>query len=230
MGETKLREGYTTGACATAATKAALTALITGIPQTETTIYLPVGRWVTFAVERCEIVDNRATAAVIKDGGDDPDATHGAEIVSTVSWIEDHRIELDGGEGVGRVTKPGLPVSVGEAAINPVPRKMIIEAARDVLQQYGRVGGIRIVISVPKGEEIAKKNVKCPTWHYRWHFYFRNARHRCPFFNICLSSKYCSGDSSSQSDGLSSCRHNDRRKKRKVCDEAISSSARGSVY
>jgi cobalt-precorrin-5B (C1)-methyltransferase len=159
MEETKLREGYTTGACATAATKAALTALITGIPQTETTIYLPVGRWVTFAVQRCEMVGNRATAVVIKDGGDDPDATHGAEIVSTVSWIEDHRIELDGGEGVGRVTKPGLPVSVGEAAINPVPRKMIIETARDVLQQYGRLGGIRIVISVPKGEEIAKKTL-----------------------------------------------------------------------
>ncbi|WP_027409801.1 cobalt-precorrin-5B (C(1))-methyltransferase [Anoxybacillus tepidamans] len=154
-----LREGYTTGACATAATKAALTALITGVPQTEATIYLPIGRWVTFAVERCQINGGSATAAVIKDGGDDPDATHGAEIISTVSWTTGDDIELDGGEGVGRVTKPGLPVPIGEAAINPVPRKMMMETADYVLKQYGVERGIRIVISVPNGEEIAKKTL-----------------------------------------------------------------------
>lgn len=154
-----LREGYTTGACATAATKAALTALITGIRQTEATIYLPVGRWATFAIESCEIGGASAAATVIKDGGDDPDATHGAAIVSTVSWAEQPGIHLDGGKGVGRVTKPGLPVPVGEAAINPVPRKMICEAAREVLEQYSVSRGVNVIISVPGGEEIAKKTL-----------------------------------------------------------------------
>lgn len=159
MGEKQLREGYTTGACATAATKAALTALITGIPQTEANIYLPVGRWVTFSIEHCDLQASSATAVVIKDGGDDPDATHGASIVATVSWTNKTGIELDGGEGVGRVTKPGLPVPVGEAAINPVPRKMITETAREVLNQYEITNGVRIVISVPNGAEIAKKTL-----------------------------------------------------------------------
>lgn len=154
-----LREGYTTGACATAATKAALTALITGIRQTEATIYLPVGRKVTFAIEACEIHGESAKATVIKDGGDDPDATHGAAIVSTVSWAEQPGIHLDGGKGVGRVTKSGLPVPVGEAAINPVPRKMIHETAHEVLEQYGISRGVNVIISVPNGEEIAKKTL-----------------------------------------------------------------------
>ncbi|MCZ0755106.1 cobalt-precorrin-5B (C(1))-methyltransferase [Anoxybacillus sp. J5B_2022] len=159
MGEKQLREGYTTGACATAATKAALTALITGIPQAEAKIYLPVGRWVTFSVERCDIQADSATAVVMKDGGDDPDATHGASIVATVSWTDGTDVELDGGEGVGRVTKPGLPVPIGEAAINPVPRKMMMEVAHQILEQYGIERGVRIVISVPNGAEIAKKTL-----------------------------------------------------------------------
>ncbi|AMX83534.1 cobalt-precorrin-5B (C(1))-methyltransferase [Geobacillus subterraneus] len=154
-----LREGYTTGSCATAATKAALTALITGRVQTEATIRLPIGRAVTFSVQSCTYDGSTATAAVVKDGGDDPDATHGALIVSTVSWASSSGVHLDGGEGVGRVTKPGLPVPVGEAAINPVPRKMIRETAKEVLEQYGIDRGVNIVISVPGGEEIAKKTL-----------------------------------------------------------------------
>ncbi len=155
----KLREGYTTGACATAATKAALIALITGEEQSETTIYLPVKRFASFQIERCEINMEMATASIIKDAGDDPDATHGALIVSEVSWSDEPRIILDGGTGVGRVTKEGLPVPVGEAAINPVPRKMILKTAEDVLKMNGIKKGIKIVISVPDGEEIAKKTL-----------------------------------------------------------------------
>ncbi|MFX3623850.1 MAG: cobalt-precorrin-5B (C(1))-methyltransferase [Ectobacillus sp.] len=157
--EKKLREGYTTGACATAAAKAALTALITGEEQTEATIYLPIKRFATFHLENCEVTGETGAASIMKDAGDDPDATHGALIVATVSWAEKRGIALDGGVGVGRVTKPGLPVPVGEAAINPVPRKMICETAAAVLQEYGIDKGIKIVISVPDGEEIAKKTL-----------------------------------------------------------------------
>ncbi|PLT33180.1 cobalt-precorrin-5B (C(1))-methyltransferase [Bacillus sp. V5-8f] len=155
----KLREGYTTGSCATAATKAALTALITGEEQTEATIYLPVKRFATFQIESCDLTGKMATASVIKDAGDDPDATHGALIISEVSWSGEPGISLDGGIGVGRVTKPGLPVPVGEAAINPVPRKMIAETAEAVLKEFGIEKGIKIVISVPDGEEMAKKTL-----------------------------------------------------------------------
>lgn len=155
----KLREGFTTGACATAAVKAALTALITGEHQTEATIYLPVGRFVTFQVTECLKDEKSAIATVIKDAGDDPDVTHGAKLVATVSWIEEKQILLDGGEGVGRVTKPGLPVPVGEAAINPIPRKMIMSVAEEVLKQFRIHRGVKIIISVPNGEEMAEKTL-----------------------------------------------------------------------
>lgn len=154
-----LRHGYTTGSCATATTKAALIALITQEPQREATIRLPIGEDVTFQMESCEFSPEKATAATIKDGGDDPDATHGALILSTVEWSDEPGIILDGGVGIGRVTKPGLPVPIGEAAINPVPRKMIRETAQAVLDEYGIERGIKIVISVPAGEEIAKKTL-----------------------------------------------------------------------
>lgn len=154
-----LRHGYTTGSCATATAKAALTALILQERQTEATIRLPIGEVVTFEIVRCDYAADRAEAETIKDGGDDPDATHGARIIAEVSWRAEPGIELDGGIGVGRVTKPGLPVPVGEAAINPVPRKMIREAVASVLEQYEIGRGIKVVISVPDGEEIAKKTL-----------------------------------------------------------------------
>lgn len=154
-----LRHGYTTGSCAAAATKAALTALITQEQQREAAIRLPIGQDVTFQVETCTYSRESAMAGIVKDGGDDPDATHGALIVSSVAWQDEPGIVLDGGVGVGRVTKPGLPVPIGEAAINPVPRKMIVEAAQAVLNQYELERGIKIVISVPDGEEIAKKTL-----------------------------------------------------------------------
>ncbi|OEH93120.1 cobalt-precorrin-5B (C(1))-methyltransferase [Bacillus solimangrovi] len=154
-----LREGYTTGACATAATKAAITALITGEVQEEVTIYLPVKRFATFTIESCELSANCVQVSIKKDAGDDPDVTHGASIVSTVQWVNETGVHLDGGEGVGRVTKPGLPVEVGLAAINPVPRKMILGVASEVLEQFNIQKGIQIVISVPNGEQIAEKTL-----------------------------------------------------------------------
>jgi cobalt-precorrin-5B (C1)-methyltransferase len=151
-----LRHGYTTGSCATAATKAAMLALIGQKTQTEVTIKLPIGQEVAFSIVSCEFSPDSATAGVIKDGGDDPDATHGALILSTVSWSVGSGVEIDGGVGVGRATKPGVPVPVGEAAINPVPRQMIREAAEELLEGES---GVRVVISVPEGEEIAKKTL-----------------------------------------------------------------------
>ena len=155
----EMRSGYTTGACATATTKAALITLITGEPQMESTIYLPVGKFATFGMESCVIESDYAEAGTIKDAGDDPDATHGALIISTVSWSDTPGITLDGGIGVGRVTKDGLPVPVGEAAINPVPRKMILETAEEVLKTHNITKGITIIISVPDGEKIAEKTL-----------------------------------------------------------------------
>jgi cobalt-precorrin-5B (C1)-methyltransferase len=155
-----LRHGYTTGACATAAAKAALIALIEQENQTASTIRIPAGLEVTFELARCEYDPSRGLAEVIKDGGDDPDATHGARIISEVYWSEKPGVEIDGGIGVGRVTKPGLPVEVGQAAINPVPRRMLREAAEDVLNRYEISGrGVRIIVSVPDGEQIAKKTL-----------------------------------------------------------------------
>ncbi|GAB6254967.1 MULTISPECIES: cobalt-precorrin-5B (C(1))-methyltransferase [Bacillaceae] len=155
----QMRHGYTTGACSTAVTKAALTALITGDALEEATISLPIGRDATFTIEKYEISENAVSAETIKDAGDDPDATHLAHIISTVSWSDAPGIILDGGTGVGRVTKPGLPVPVGEAAINPVPRKMILTTVQQTLEEFKINRGVKVVISVPAGEEIAKKTL-----------------------------------------------------------------------
>lgn len=155
----QMRHGYTTGACSTAATKAALISLITGEVQEQATIHLPVGRDATFKMEKCVIKEDAVRAETIKDAGDDPDATHQALIVSTVSWMDTSGIILDGGVGVGRVTKPGLPVPVGEAAINPVPRKMILTTVQRTLEEFQIDRGVKVVISVPDGEEMAKKTL-----------------------------------------------------------------------
>ncbi|MGD8189569.1 cobalt-precorrin-5B (C(1))-methyltransferase [Brevibacillus ginsengisoli] len=155
----ELRHGYTTGACAAAATKAALTALILQEYQESSCIRIPIGTDVTFTIVQCEYTEEMAEAGVIKDGGDDPDATHGALILSKVTWRDEPGIKLDGGIGVGRVTKPGLPVPVGEAAINPVPRQMILQEVESLLGQFELDRGLEVIISVPNGEEIAKKTL-----------------------------------------------------------------------
>jgi cobalt-precorrin-5B (C1)-methyltransferase len=154
-----LRTGYTTGTTATAATKGALYALISGKPADYVTVSLPKGRTASLKIAwtRREF-DGRVTCAAIKDGGDDPDATHGAEICSTVSFGErPNEINIDGGKGVGRVTKPGLGLEIGSAAINPIPMKMLEQAVREVAKDQLKSQGIKVIISVPNGEEIAKK-------------------------------------------------------------------------
>ncbi|HEX2169046.1 MAG TPA: cobalt-precorrin-5B (C(1))-methyltransferase [Nitrososphaera sp.] len=154
-----LRTGYTTGTTATAATKGALYALISGKPADYVTVSLPKGRTASLKIAwtRREF-DGRVTCAAIKDGGDDPDATHGAEICSTVSFGErPNEINIDGGKGVGRVTKPGLGLEIGSAAINPIPMKMLEQAVREVAKDQLESQGIKVIISVPNGEEIAKK-------------------------------------------------------------------------
>jgi cobalt-precorrin-5B (C1)-methyltransferase len=154
-----LRTGYTTGTTATAATKAALYALITGKPTEQVTVSLPKDRMATLRIAWTKSEnDGKVTCAAIKDGGDDPDATHGAEICSTVSFTKDtNHVHIDGGNGVGRVTKPGLGLEIGKAAINPTPMKMLEQAVREVASHLLQNQGIDVVISVPNGEEMAKK-------------------------------------------------------------------------
>jgi cobalt-precorrin-5B (C1)-methyltransferase len=151
-----LRTGWTTGTCASAAAKAAATLLATGQPQPVVDVALPSGRRVTFATARCELVgDARAEAVVVKDAGDDPDATHGAHLTATVTWRGEPGLDLEGGVGVGVVTKPGLGLEVGGPAINPVPRAMIEQAVAEAVDLAER--GVRVVISVPDGERMARK-------------------------------------------------------------------------
>lgn len=150
-----LRRGWTTGACATAATKAALTALVTGRFPDPVEITLPKGQQVAFALALEELGDGWARAGIIKDAGDDPDVTHGCTVVAKVRRRASG-VVFKAGEGVGTVMRPGLPVAVGEPAINPVPRQMM-EA---VVAALG--GGAEIEISIPGGAALAEK-----TWNGR---------------------------------------------------------------
>jgi cobalt-precorrin-5B (C1)-methyltransferase len=156
-----LRTGYTTGTTATAATNGALYALITGKPMERVTVSLPKGGTATLKIAwtKSENNDGKVTCAALKDGGDDPDATHGAEICSTVSFNNNYagHINIEGGKGVGRVTKPGLGLEIGKAAINPTPMKMLEQAVRQVASEQLKNQGVDVVISVLRGEEIAKK-------------------------------------------------------------------------
>lgn len=153
---TALRTGWTTGACATAAAKAAVTALVTGVSQRKVEIGLPAGRRVTFEVARCDVTPAEwAEAVVVKDAGDDPDVTHGAELTATVTWRPEPGLRLDGGPGVGTVTRPGLGLKVGGPAINDTPRRMIGQAVAEVVDLTEV--GVRVVISVPRGEIMARK-------------------------------------------------------------------------
>jgi cobalt-precorrin-5B (C1)-methyltransferase len=157
---TTLRPGYTTGACATAATKGALCALIYQRHFPTATIRLPIGQDVTFTLHSCTYTADAGYSSVIKDAGDDPDVTHLAEICARVTWSERPGVHLARGVGVGLVTKKGLPVPVGEPAINPVPRQMLIDTVHEVLAGAPRtLRGVTVEISVPNGEELAKKTL-----------------------------------------------------------------------
>ena len=161
----RLRSGYTTGACAAAAAKAAaITAQSGKAPETVELIF-PDGSKHSFKVHQAEVTKDSGIASIIKDAGDDPDVTNHAEIVATVKIGTDQpesmdiikmdNISLRAGSGVGRVTKPGLAVSVGEPAINPVPRQMIHQAVREVES----VKNVLVTISIPRGEELAEKTL-----------------------------------------------------------------------
>ena len=161
--DTALRTGFTTGSAAAAGAKAALLGLLgqaDGIDKVE--IPLPEEGRITIPIDEVMIFKNRARAVVIKDAGDDPDVTDGARIVSVVSLAPvsgASEVIIKGGHGVGKVTRPGLPIKVGEPAINPGPRKQIVRAVKEVLQEAGRNYRVIITIEVPEGEEIAKKTL-----------------------------------------------------------------------
>ena len=150
----KLKKGFTTGTCATAATVAALSMILNQEREEKVTVHTASGVEVTMDVHNPSFGPEEATAAIEKDGGDDADATHGLLIYSTVTLLPDQtEIEIDGGQGVGRVTEKGLACDVGMAAINPTPRRMIEQHVREII---GPNCGARVIISVPGGEETAK--------------------------------------------------------------------------
>lgn len=150
----RLRSGYTTGSCATGAAKAAALLLLNQEKQDTIDITLPDGSNATLPLKECYVEKNTATAVIIKDGGDDPDITTGLPIVAKVTLTEAPAITIKGGRGVGTITLKGLKLPVGEAAINPVPRHMIKE---NLLPVLGKNRGAEVEISVPGGEEIARK-------------------------------------------------------------------------
>ncbi|TDH35807.1 cobalt-precorrin-5B (C(1))-methyltransferase [Pseudohoeflea suaedae] len=159
----ELRRGWTTGACATAATRAALTALLTGRFPDPVTITLPRGQTPSFALARETLGRDEAMAAIVKDAGDDPDVTHGATIVATVRRGRPRTgVVFRAGEGVGMVTLPGLPVDPGQPAINPVPRRMMTETVETVSAEHGVAPDFEIEISVPGGQALADM-----TWNPR---------------------------------------------------------------
>lgn len=154
-----MRYGFTTGSCAAAASKAAAFMLLTGKVKTEITIETPKG--IPYTAQIMDICqgENEVSCAVEKDGGDDPDITTGAYIYAKVSYgkAAEQKIEIDGGVGIGRVTKPGLDQPVGNAAINHVPREMIEKEVMQVCQLVDYKGSLQIEISVPNGEKLAGK-------------------------------------------------------------------------
>ena len=147
-----LRTGYTTGSCAAAAAKAAVLLLAGGREAESLEIPLPGGARAVLPLVYSRLTESGAEAAVRKDAGDDPDVTNGALILVSVAWSEGKEVEFSAGKGVGMVTKPGLAIPPGEPAINPVPRRMIREAVREVTPR-----GVRVTIAIPGGGEIARK-------------------------------------------------------------------------
>src|SRR3990172_2134684 len=149
-----LRFGYTTGTCAAAAAKAAVIGLFNGTIPDEVEIDTPGGVKLNLIILHKRLSDSFSECAVQKDAGDDPDVTNGCKVFARVERHDNNTIEINGGEGVGRITKPGLQVPVGKAAINPVPRRMIENAVRLVA---GEGVGVRVVVSVPRGNKLSKR-------------------------------------------------------------------------
>ncbi len=156
-GGKKLRLGYTTGSCAAAAAKAAAYMLLTGRRMERVTLATPKGIRLELEVKEISMGPDAVSCAIEKDSGDDPDVTRGTLVFAEVSRHEAPGVAIDGGVGVGRVTKPGLDQPVGAAAINSVPRRMILEAVEEVRALTDSREGLKVVISVPAGEALAKR-------------------------------------------------------------------------
>jgi len=155
--EGPLRKGWTTGACAAAAAKAAFRALLTGTFPDTVSLRLPRGETPVFDLATRQTGDGWALAGIVKDAGDDPDVTHGAEIRAEVRFAPaGSRLTFAAGEGVGTVTLPGLPLAVGEPAINPAPRRMIEAALAAVAEEAGAALDVVVTVSVPGGAELAE--------------------------------------------------------------------------
>jgi cobalt-precorrin-5B (C1)-methyltransferase len=155
-----LRYGWTTGTCAAAAAKAAYAALLTGEFPDPVEVSLPRGQRPAFALATTAAGEGAATAGIVKDAGDDPDVTHGALILATVRrGPPGSGVIFRAGEGVGMVTRPGLPIPPGEPAINPVPRRMIREAIEEVATAHRDGGDVEVEIAVPGGEALAAKTM-----------------------------------------------------------------------
>jgi cobalt-precorrin-5B (C1)-methyltransferase len=153
-----LRRGWTTGACASGAARAAFEALLTGSFPDPVPVALPKGLRPEFALATHELGEGSARAGIVKDAGDDPDVTHGALIVATVRLAPPGAgVSFKAGEGVGAVTRPGLPLAVGEPAINPAPRAMIHANLEEVAARLGAGTDAIVEISVPGGEKIADR-------------------------------------------------------------------------
>jgi len=158
--EGELRRGWTTGACATAAARAAYEALVTGRFPDPVTIRLPQGQRPSFALDRAELVQGAATAGIVKDAGDDPDVTHGALVLASVRpGAPGSGVTFRAGDGVGTVTRPGLALAVGEPAINPGPRGMMTEAIVDAAEALGGPADIEITVAIPGGQDLAKRTM-----------------------------------------------------------------------
>jgi cobalt-precorrin-5B (C1)-methyltransferase len=155
-----LRYGWTTGTCAAAAAKAAYAALLTGEFPDPVEVSLPRGQRPAFALATTAAGEGAATAGIVKDAGDDPDVTHGALILATVRrGVPGSGVIFRAGEGVGMVTRPGLPIPPGEPAINPVPRQMIRAAIEEVAAANRDAGDVEVEIAVPGGEALAAKTM-----------------------------------------------------------------------
>ncbi len=153
-----LRRGWTTGACAAGAATAAFRALVTGEFPDPVTVVLPRGVVARFPLARAVLADREATAGIIKDAGDDPDVTHGAEVVAAVTpGTPGTGVGFRAGEGVGTVTRPGLPVPVGEPAINPAPRRLIADAIAAAADDLDAAGDVTVTVSIPGGEALAAR-------------------------------------------------------------------------
>jgi cobalt-precorrin-5B (C1)-methyltransferase len=163
----KLRQGFTTGTAAAAAAKGAVVCLLQRLPPREVSVELLTGDRICIPIRRCRRNDDGSAACtVVKDAGDDPDVTHGAEIgarvrivASVAAGTEPFAVFISGGEGVGRITKPGLELPPGEPAINPGPRRMITRAVAEALAAHAAVGPVSVEIFVPRGEEIARRTL-----------------------------------------------------------------------